>query len=761
MDSDCMVNKDFFSSFQKWPVVVTLALCFAILVTIVSGEQKTDVATAAGRVSWIVSHRGASTERPEGTIAAIRRSIEVGATSVEVDVRTSKDGKLFLLHDATLNRTTNGEGDASALTLAELQKLDAGSWFDEKYQREKIPSLKEVAELCKGKIDLLLDLKEQGNEYDRKVVELIREHGDPVQTIVGVRSIIQVKRFRELLPEAKQLALIPKVDDIEAFAKAGADVIRLWPKWLSANNQPVMRVRAAGKKLHLNGKTGSVEELLTLLGHRPDSLLSDDPRRLRASLELLQMIKVPADSKLEWSETLLNQKSFLNRDYQMMEVSKELLGMPRVTFDGGSGGRVILEFLKPSVVFAAFEYNDSGGWTFPDGASPGEHGWQKWRDKAYRGSSNPGKDGIVKHADIWYREFKAGQALSGLPGWWVCLGISDMETARKIDGFREGLVADTPPVIHRFSHVLDAEKIRPLNISGIDSRESIQRWQEQKRKRFVEKMLFPYSGKISVSVGKLVEKEVYRQKEFHVELNGERLFRYFKLTPKGSKQINAAIVCFMGHGKVKQILEDEESYQHACAANFAREGYTVFAMESIGMEPGADTHHDLDRALRLEGRGWYSLLFAHQRILLDQVFSDPNVDEEKVGVAGVSTGGLLALSAAVMEPRIAAASVQGIFGSMRVSFIQDRSRHCSCGAIPGLLPEFDLPELALLITPRALHISNGEKDGFSPAEAERCLKNIEAIYLKAGGEKPLFTVPEGGHAFALEPATEFFRKHLH
>ena len=131
-----------------------------------------------------------------------------------------------------------------------------------------------------------------------------------------------------------------------------------------------------------------------------------------------------------------------------------------------------------------------------------------------------------------------------------------------------------------------------------------------------------------------------------------------------------------------------------------------------------------------------------------------------MGVTGVSTGGLLALSAAVMEPRIAASSVQGIFGSMRVSFIRDRNRHCKCGAIPGLLPDFDLPELALLVAPRALHISNGERDGFSPQEAKRCLKLIEPIYLKAGGAKPRFDVPPGGHAFALKPALEFFEDSL-
>jgi hypothetical protein len=216
----------------------------------------------------------------------------------------------------------------------------------------------------------------------------------------------------------------------------------------------------------------------------------------------------------------------------------------------------------------------------------------------------------------------------------------------------------------------------------------------------------------------------------------------------------------MGHGKVAQILDDESSYQHACSANFAKAGYLVYAMENIGMEPGRDTHHDLDQSLRLQGHGWYSLLFAHQRILLDKVLADPMVDPQRVGATGVSTGGLLALSAAVIEPRIAASSVQGIFGSMRVSFIRDRHRHCSCGAIPALLPEFDLPELALLVAPRPLHISNGNTDGFSPAEAKRCVELITPLYQRAGGRQPLVTASPGGHEFSFAPALNFFAEHL-
>ncbi len=249
------------------------------------GQTAPDVKAAAGNVSQIIAHRGASAERPECTVSAVRRAIDVGATAVEVDVRTSRDGKLFILHDATLDRTTNGTGPASALTLAGLQKLDAGSWFDPKFRGERIPSLIEAAQECRGRIDLLLDLKEQGDEYDRKVVGVIKEHGDPAKTIVGVRSVAQAKRFRRLLPESRQLALIPSVESIEDFAKAGVDTIRIWPRWLKGGNEPAHRVRAAGKRLHLNGTMGEYAETLDLLKLAPDSLSSDHPGRLKGTLD--------------------------------------------------------------------------------------------------------------------------------------------------------------------------------------------------------------------------------------------------------------------------------------------------------------------------------------------------------------------------------------------------------------------------------------------------------------------------------------------
>lgn len=115
----------------------------------------------------VVGHRGASGHAPENTIAAIDAAVEQGAAFVEVDVQLSKDGEVVLLHDATLARTTNVRevfpdrepyrvGD---FTLAELQQLDAGSWFDPAYAGERIPTLRAALATMRDRIGLWLEIK--------------------------------------------------------------------------------------------------------------------------------------------------------------------------------------------------------------------------------------------------------------------------------------------------------------------------------------------------------------------------------------------------------------------------------------------------------------------------------------------------------------------------------------------------------------------------------------------------------------------------
>lgn len=107
----------------------------------------------------ICAHRGASDTHPENTLAAFREAIRLGAHMIEFDVALTKDGHLVLMHDSTLNRTTNGKGPVADFTLAELKKLDAGSWKNSRFKGERIPTLNEALAIMPENMWLNVHLK--------------------------------------------------------------------------------------------------------------------------------------------------------------------------------------------------------------------------------------------------------------------------------------------------------------------------------------------------------------------------------------------------------------------------------------------------------------------------------------------------------------------------------------------------------------------------------------------------------------------------
>ena len=237
----------------------------------------------------IVAHRGAMSDRPENTIVAFQRAHELGADIIEIDLYTSSDGDLFILHDATLDRTTDGEGEATDLTLEELQALDAGSWFGPEYAGERIPSFREVLEWATEEdVVLLLDLKESGPEFADNVAGDVLQYGVEENMVVGVRSPEQAGEFHERLPNARQLAFMGSPDDIEAYAEEGVDVLRLWLRWLDEDPTLADRVRQTGKKLMINGTLGELEEARAIMDFEPDWILIDDVAQLQESLRVIE-----------------------------------------------------------------------------------------------------------------------------------------------------------------------------------------------------------------------------------------------------------------------------------------------------------------------------------------------------------------------------------------------------------------------------------------------------------------------------------------
>lgn len=159
----------------------------------------------------VIAHRGHSGAAPENTMAAFALAIEAGADMMEFDVTLSADGRAVVLHDDTLDRTTNGTGPAMALPFAELRRLDAGSWFSRRFSAERIPELGEVLRLAKGRILVNVEIKSEAagapGGLEERVVEAIRAEGMEKLAILSSFNPLALFRCREAGPEIARAVL--------------------------------------------------------------------------------------------------------------------------------------------------------------------------------------------------------------------------------------------------------------------------------------------------------------------------------------------------------------------------------------------------------------------------------------------------------------------------------------------------------------------------------------------------------------------------
>ena len=134
----------------------------------------------------VIAHRGASGHAPENTLAAFKEAVALGATFIETDLQLTRDARFVAIHDDTVNRTTNGLGAVHDLTLAELRKLDAGSWFGSEFAGERIPTLDEILEFSKkNDVVFYLELKPGGSwGGEHALIGALRESGEIARSVI-------------------------------------------------------------------------------------------------------------------------------------------------------------------------------------------------------------------------------------------------------------------------------------------------------------------------------------------------------------------------------------------------------------------------------------------------------------------------------------------------------------------------------------------------------------------------------------------------
>lgn len=140
----------------------------------------------------IMAHRGFQSRYPENTIAAFSAAVEAGAQYLELDVSFTKDNQVVVLHDDTVDRTTNGTGPVHGYLLKELKQLDAGSWFHARFAQERIPTLSEVLDRFAGKICLNIEIKSydqtpdtEPDHIENAVVDLVSRKGKQACVLIS------------------------------------------------------------------------------------------------------------------------------------------------------------------------------------------------------------------------------------------------------------------------------------------------------------------------------------------------------------------------------------------------------------------------------------------------------------------------------------------------------------------------------------------------------------------------------------------------
>jgi len=237
----------------------------------------------------IVAHRGLSSHYPENTLAAFRAAIAAGAHMVELDVNLSLDRQPMVIHDESVDRTTDGSGAVQAQTAAQLSRLDAGSWFDPTFAGEKIPTLKQVLEALKGRIGVNIEIKPEAFEahgpedsVERQVWELVREKGMKDDVLVSSFEWQALERLRNL-DSGIALGLLSDVPANDSLFHWCHRVQGFsWhPDYRVLTPSQVKTLHKMGAKVFPYAVDGKID-VPGMLSMGVDGLILDDPRHVPA-----------------------------------------------------------------------------------------------------------------------------------------------------------------------------------------------------------------------------------------------------------------------------------------------------------------------------------------------------------------------------------------------------------------------------------------------------------------------------------------------
>ncbi|WP_226000310.1 glycerophosphodiester phosphodiesterase [Paenibacillus sp. BJ-4] len=229
------------------------------------------------------AHRGASGVCPENTMAAFRHALELGATGIETDVQRTKDGHLVLIHDESLERTTGSPLDVRDITLQELNTLDAGSWFGDKFRGERVPLLDELLELAQS-TDTVINIELKNSIYrypgmEEEVIAAVKRFGLEERVVLSSFNHESLALCAQLAPEIRTGALYVEIMVRPSEYAAQFGVTALHAHKNAVTPEAVAEALAVGVVYH-PWTVNEPEEMKRLLEAGVSGIITDYPDRL-------------------------------------------------------------------------------------------------------------------------------------------------------------------------------------------------------------------------------------------------------------------------------------------------------------------------------------------------------------------------------------------------------------------------------------------------------------------------------------------------
>lgn len=259
-----------------------ILIFFLILTSIVSikaQESKSVLPKPNHGNTYVVAHRGVHLEIPENTLAAYQKAIDLGCDFIEIDVRSTKDGKLISIHNSTVDSYVQGvSGKVNDFTLAELKALDIGSRIGLEWKHTRIPTIEEIFQLCQGRIGIYLDLKEPLVE---ELIVLIKKYKMEADILWYIpRSYMdEIIKIKKLCAKCIPMPDPGKEKNLRSlFEKVNPIVIA--PVMNDFSETYVRTAHAYGVKVIVDEDKGNAEEWNWILNLGTDGIQTDNPMEL-------------------------------------------------------------------------------------------------------------------------------------------------------------------------------------------------------------------------------------------------------------------------------------------------------------------------------------------------------------------------------------------------------------------------------------------------------------------------------------------------